>query len=115
MTSQTTIHLARDLRKAGRANQAPIWTKMAKYALKPSAARRTINVNRIGRLTKDGDVVVFPGKVLGTGNIPHSITLFSFSISNTAASKIIKAGGRIVSQKDIVENTPTGRGVILLG
>jgi len=115
MTSQATIQLARDLRKASRANKAPIWAKLAEYALKPSVARRVTNVNRIGELTKDGDVVVFPGKVLGTGNISHKITLFAFSISNAAADKINGAGGKIISQKDAVGQNPTGSGVVLLG
>ena len=115
MTSQMTIQLAKDLKKASKANEAPIWAKLAEYALKPSVARRIININRIGELTKDGDVVVFPGKVLGTGNISHKITLFAFSISNTAADKINNAGGKVISQKDIVEQNPTGKGVVLLG
>ncbi len=115
MTSQATIQLAKDLKRASRANEAPIWGRLAEYALKPSIARRIINVNRIGELTKDGDVVAFPGKVLGTGSISHKITLFAFSVSRTAADKINGAGGRIVSQKDVVEQNPTGRGVVLLG
>lgn len=115
MTSQVTIQMARDLKRFSRANEAPIWARLAEYALKPSSARRTVNVNRIGELTNDGDVVAFPGKVLGTGGMPHKITLFAFAVSNTAADKIIGAGGRIVSQKEIVEQNPTGRGVVLLG
>ncbi len=115
MTSQITIRLAKDLKRASRVNEAPIWGKLAEYALKPSIARRIININRIGELTSDGDVVVFPGKVLGTGSISHKITLFAFSISRTAAGKINGAGGKIVSQKHIIEQNPTGRGVVLLG
>ena len=84
--------MAKDLKKASTKNDAPIWAKLAEYALKPSAARRDLNLNRISQLTKENDMVVFPGKVLGTGTIPHKITLFSFSISNSAADKIIKNG-----------------------
>ncbi len=115
MTNQTTIRLARDLKKASRANEAPIWARLAEYALKPSVARRITNVNRIGQLTKDGDAVAFPGKVLGTGDIAHKITLFAFSISNAAADKIIRAGGTIVQHEEFVQKNPTGRGVVLLG
>lgn len=115
MTNQETIQLARDLKKASRANEAPIWAKLAEYALKPTRARRVINVNRIGELTKEGDMVAFPGKVLGTGNITHGITLFAFSISNTAADKISKAGGSIISHESATEKNPTGRGIVLLG
>ena len=115
MTNQVVIHMAKDLKKASTKNDAPIWAKLAEYALKPSAARRDLNLNRIGQLTKENDVVVFPGKVLGTGNISHKITLFSFSISNSAASKILKKGGKIVSHSELVEQNPTGKGVVLLG
>jgi len=107
--------MAKDLKKASAKNDAPIWAKLAEYALKPSIARRDLNLNRIGQLTKENDTVVFPGKVLGTGNVPHKITLFSFSISNSAASKIIEKGGKIISYSDLIEKNPTGKGVILLG
>lgn len=107
--------MARDLKKASLKNDAPIWGKLAEYALKPSVARRDINLNRIGQLTKDNDTVVFPGKVLGTGTVPHKITLFSFSISGAAALKITGAGGSLISYSSLIEKNPTGKGVVLLG
>ena len=115
MTSQVVIHMAKDLKKASTKNDAAIWGKLAEYALKPSIARRDLNLNRIDQLTKENDIVVFPGKVLGTGNISHKITLFSFSISNSAATKIIKKGGKLITYSDLIEQNPTGKGVVLLG
>ena len=84
-------------------------------ALKTSRSRRVINVNGIEKLTKDGDTVVFPGKVLGTGDIKHSISLFCFDISKSAASKVIGANGRVINHKTITDEKPTGTGVVLLG
>lgn len=107
--------MAKDLKKASTKNDAPIWAKLAEYALKPSAARRDINLYRIGQVTKENDTVVFPGKVLGVGDISHKITLCSFSISNSAADKILEKGGRLVSHTELIEQNPTGRGVVLLG
>ena len=115
MTNQVVIRMAKDLKKASLKNDAPIWAKLAEFALKPSAARRDINLNRIGQLTKEDDTVVFSGKVLGTGNIPHKITLYSFSISNSAATKILENGGKIISYSNLIEQNPTGKGVVLLG
>ncbi len=115
MTNQVVIRMARDLKKASVKNDAPIWAKLAEYALKPSIARRDINLNRISQLTKENDTVVFPGKVLGTGNVPHKITLCSFSISNSAADKIIGSGGKLISYSDLIDQNPTGKGVVLLG
>lgn len=115
MTNQLIVQMARDLKKASVKNDAPIWSRLAEYALKPSVAKRTINVNKIDQLTKDNDTVVFPGKVLGTGTISHKITLCSFSISNSAATKIIDAGGKIISYSELINKAPTGKGVVLLG
>ena len=115
MTSQVVIQMAKDLKRASTKNNAPIWAKLAEYALKPSVARRNINLYRIGQLTKENDIVVFPGKVLGTGNIPHKINLCSFSISDSAASKVLESGGKLVSYEDLIEKNPSGKGVILLG
>jgi len=107
--------MASDLKKASNKNNAPIWGKLAEYALKPSIARRDINLNRISQLTKENDTVVFPGKVLGTGNISHKVTLCSFSISNSAATKIVENGGKLISYSELIEQNPTGKGVVLLG
>jgi large subunit ribosomal protein L18e len=115
MTNQVVIRMAKDLKKASTKNDAPIWAKLSEYALKPSIARRYINVKKIGQLTKDSETVVFPGKVLGTGDIDHKITLCSFSISTSAATKILESGGKIVSFAELIEKHPTGKGVTLLG
>ncbi|MEK6944462.1 MAG: 50S ribosomal protein L18e [Thermoproteota archaeon] len=115
MTNPIVLHMARDLKHASTKNDAPIWSKMAELALKPSSIRRTINVNEINKFTKDGDVIFHPGKVLGMGTISHKITVSSFSISNTAAKKIIEAGGKIINYKEIIEKFPTGKGVKVLG
>ena len=115
MTNQVVIRMASDLKKASTKNDAPIWAKLAEYALKPSIARRDVNLNRIAQLTKDNDTVVFPGKVLGTGDISHKITLFSFSISDSAANKIIEKGGKLINYSKLIEENPTGKGVVLLG
>ena len=115
MPNQVVIQMAKDLKKASVRNDAPIWGKLAEYALKPSVARRDINLNRIGQITKENDIVVFPGKVLGTGTIPHKITLFAFAISEKAANKIIESGGKLITYSNLIEKNPTGKGVVLLG
>lgn len=115
MTNQVIIQLANDLKKASTKNNAKIWSKIAEFAKKPSIAKRIINLNKIDKLTKDGDVIVHPGKVLGTGNISHKITICSFSISNVAAKKVIDAGGKIMNFNEIIDEFPSGKGVTIIG
>lgn len=115
MTNAVILHMARELKDASKKNKAPIWSRLAELALKPSSARRTINVSEIDRLTKDGDVIIVPGKVLGTGGMSHKITLCSFSISNSGAQKILDQGGKILSYSELIKNHPTGKGVTIIG
>ena len=107
--------MVKELKGASKKNNAPIWSKLAELALKPSSARRTINLSQIDRFAKDSDVIVVPGKVLGTGNISHKITLCSFSISNSGVQKVLQSGGRILSFAELIKNHPTGKGVKIIG
>ena len=115
MVNQVVLHMIKDLKQASRKNEAPIWSKLADLAIKPSSARRIVNLARINRITKANDILFVPGKVLGTGNISHKITLCSFSISITAANKVIKSGGNVMTYSDMIKKFPTGKGVIIFG
>ena len=115
MANQAVLYAARNLKKASTKHDAPIWARLAKDILKPSSARRDINLYRINKLTKDGDTVVVPGKVLGVGNISHKITLCPFSISSPALTKVLESGGKVVYHEELIEQNPTGKGVVLLG
>jgi large subunit ribosomal protein L18e len=115
MTNQVVIQMVKLLKQASVKNDAPIWSKLAKLALKTSSARRVVNLTKINDVTKENDVIVVPGKVLGTGNVLHKVTLSSFSISNSAAQKIIESGGKIISFSEMIEKFPTGKGVSIIG
>jgi len=115
MKNQLVLKLVGELKKSSKKNKAPIWAKLAELAVKPSSVKRIVNITRISRLTKENDVIIVPGKVLGTGILLHKITLCSFSISNSAAKKILGAGGKILSFKEMVEKFPTGKDVVIIG
>ena len=107
--------MVKDLKQASKKNEAPIWSRLAKLAIKPSSAKRVVNLSRINKTTKDNDILFVPGKVLGTGNMSHKITLSSFSMSTTAANKIIQSGGNIMVYSDMIKKYPTGKGVMIFG
>ena len=82
------IEMVRELKNASKNNDAPIWSKIAKNALKSNSNKRTINLKKIDALTDNGNAVIVSGKVLGTGKLSHKIIVSSFSISSSAAKKI---------------------------
>ncbi|HJW20440.1 MAG TPA: 50S ribosomal protein L18e [Candidatus Nitrosotalea sp.] len=115
MTNQIVIQMVKTLRGAYKKNNAPIWERLADLALKPTRAKRTMNLGQLDKFVSDNDVVVVPGKILGTGSLSHKITLCSFSISTTGAKKIIQSGGKILDISEIIKNHPTGKGVKIIG
>ena len=104
-----------ELKHASRKNNAPIWSKLAKSLLKPSPTKKTVNIKKINDFSEESNIVVVPGKVLGMGNISHKITLCSFSISTSAAKKIIESGGQILKFTELIEKNPSGNGVKIIG
>ena len=115
MTNQVVLQMAKELKGASKKNNAPIWLRLSELALKPSSARRTVNIGQIDKFVKDNDVIVVPGKVLGTGHLSHKIILCSFSISTNGAKKVLQSGGKILSFSELIQSHPTGKGVVIIG
>jgi len=109
------VQLVKELKSASKKNEAPIWSKIAKNALKSNSNKKTINLKKIDELTEDGNAVVISGKILGTGKLSHKVLVSSFSISNSAAKKIKESGGEILQFSDMIDRFPTGQGVKIIG
>ena len=74
-----------------------------------------VNVSRLNRYTKDGETVVVPGKVLGSGKADHPITVAAFAFSDVAQSKIQTAKGKCLSIRDLMKKNPSGKNVKIMG
>jgi large subunit ribosomal protein L18e len=103
------------LRQAFKKNKSPIWQVLEEELAGPRANRREINVRRLAEITKSDEVIVIPGKVLGTGQLGHKLTVCAFSISESAAKKVLTAGGRIMTFEELIKNYPQGKGVRIIG
>ena len=66
-------------------------------------------------VTKNGEVIVVPGKVLGSGEMDHRLTVCAFSISEMAAKKITGVGGKVITLNELIDRYPDGRGVRIIG
>ncbi len=103
------------LKKTSRENKAKIWKDIAERLEKPTRQRIVVNVSRINRYTKDGDVVVVPGKVLGAGNINHKVTVAAIGFSKTAYEKIVSAGGKCLHILELAYQNPKGSNIKIIG
>ncbi len=105
----------RELRKAANKNKAPIWDAVADLLEKPRRKRIAVNVSRINRYTRNGEVVVVPGKVLGAGSLDHPVTVAAISFSKKALEKILAVGGKAMHILDLVKENPRGSNVKIIG
>ena len=71
------IKLVKELKTASKKNEAPIWLKIAKNALKSNSNKKSVNLEKIDKLTNDGNAIVVSGKILGTGKLSHSVLVLS--------------------------------------
>jgi large subunit ribosomal protein L18e len=103
------------LRKAFKAGKAPIWKRLENELASPRSNKSEINISKLARVTKEGETIVVPGKVIGSGRIDHKLTICAFSMSQKAARKLTDSGGKIVTMVDLTESYPEGKGVRLIG
>src|SRR3989449_3513975 len=82
------------LKRAGRQHQAPLWLTVASFLGKSRRTRIVLNLGQVSRLAKPGDVIVVPGKVLGSGIPKEKLTIAAFKFSPSALVIIENAGGR---------------------
>lgn len=106
--------LIEELKKASAENGVHIWKRVAVDLEKPTRSSRIVNLSRLNRFTKDKDVVVVPGKVLGTGEIEHNVTVAAFSFSESAKVKI-NNNGKAMTLKELLASNPKGQKVKIIG
>jgi len=99
--------LIRDLWKTKRR----IWKKVSKKLSGPRRERIEANLYRINKKTKENDVIVVPGKILGLGEIDHKLTIACLDCSKTARKKIETSGSKLLSIEELLEQNPEGRDV----
>ena len=109
------LRLIVELKKRGNEQNAKIWGRVADDLERPTRQRRVVNLSSINRYTKENEIVVVPGKVLGSGDLQHKITISAFQISDGAKEKIEKAGAKIVPLLELSKENPSGKGIRIMG
>ena len=113
-TNPELVKLVRFLKKQSREQKAGVWHDVAENLSCSRRARIAVNLSNINRHTKRSDTVVVPGKILGTGNLNHSVTIAAFSLSDSAAAKLKAARAKVLSIAELVEKNPTGANVKII-
>jgi len=107
--------LIQELKKRSSEQNVNIWKRVALDLEKPSRQRRVVNLSRINLYTKENELIVVPGKVLGAGSLNHKLTIAAYQFSDSAKEKITKIGGNIVPLLELSKEKPDGKRIKILG
>lgn len=103
-TNPELITTIRELKKKSKISEARLWNALAEELDKAKRNRLAVNLSLLNRNTSNEQIVAVPGKVLGAGNLNHSLTVAAFSFSSAAREKISIAGGKCLNIKELIDS-----------
>lgn len=114
-TNPILLRLIAELKKRSSEQDVNVWRRVANDLEKPTRQRRVVNLSSISRYTKENEIIIIPGKVLGAGNLEHKLTISAFQFSDGAKEKIQKAGAKIIPLLELSKENPSGKGIRVIG
>jgi len=113
-TSERLRKLIINLRKTAVKEKVNLWKAVKKELEKSTRQRRNVNIDRIERFSKEGEISLVPGKVLSDGELTKKINIAAYSFSKAAKEKINKIG-KAMTIEELIEKNPKGKNVRIIG
>ena len=102
------------LKTTSRENEVNIWRDIADRLEAPSKNFAEVNLSKINRYAANGETIIVPGKVLGTGMLEMSVRVAALNFSEAASEKIREAQGECMSIEQLISANPKGSKVRIL-
>ena len=90
------------------------WVGIAKILSSPRKNKVQVNLEKIEKQTKEGDVIVIPGKVLGEGEISKKIKIVAIDFSDKARKKLKNKNCEIMSILGEINKNPKAQEIKVL-
>lgn len=113
-TNPQINNLIKILKEKAYQEETPLWKDLARRLEKPTRNQAEVNISRINRHTSDDEIILVPGKVLGSGALDHKVQVAALDFSKQAEEKIISAGGRCLDITLLVDENPKGTGIRII-
>ncbi|MFC1685712.1 50S ribosomal protein L18e [Nanoarchaeota archaeon] len=92
--------------------KSAFWQEVATLLVKPKKRSIKVNLGKLDKETKAGEVVIVPGKILSSGELSHKLTLGAFSFSEKALEKMKAV--KVMSLDKMADSYKDGKGVKLI-
>ncbi len=113
-TNPRLVNLISLLKNTSRENGVNIWRDIATRIEASSSKYAEVNLSKINRYASNGETILVPGKVLGSGIIEASVKVAALNFSQSATDKITGAQGQCMSIEQLLKDNPKGSQVRIL-
>ncbi|MDS0257253.1 50S ribosomal protein L18e [Thermoplasmatales archaeon AK] len=103
-----------ELLKISRESGSTFWRDIAERLVEGKHRLASTNLGKIEKLSSDGDTIVIPGTVLGSGYFNRKATLSSLRVSSSAFRKIKESGSTFKNLVDLARENPKGTNLKIL-
>lgn len=101
--------LIADLRSLGTKEKVKLWKRVADDLSKSTRSKREVNLYKIEKYLRDGEIGIVPGKVLGVGEASKK-TVAAFQFSKSAKEKL-----NAMTIRELMNKNPKAKKVRILG
>jgi len=113
-TNPRLVNLISLLKDTSRQNEVNIWRDVAVRLEAPARNYAEVNLSKINRYASNGETIVVPGKVLGSGMLEMSVKIAALTFSQSAETKIMEANGQCLTIEELVKDNPKGSKIRVL-
>jgi len=104
--------LIEELKIHSNKEKSNFWKRIAKELERPTRNSRQVNLEKLNAHTKENELAIVPGKLLGAGNLDHKLTVAAFSATESAKEKLKSS---LVSIHDLIKKDPKGKNIRIIG
>jgi large subunit ribosomal protein L18e len=114
-TNPALVRLIGELKTISREQAAPVWRDVAERLERRRRNWSEVNLSRVSRTAQEGETVIVPGVLLGSGELTKPVTIATWRASSGARAKVERAGGKLVGLRELAASNPKGSGVRIVG
>ncbi|MAG47399.1 50S ribosomal protein L18e [archaeon] len=109
-------NLINDVKEASDNGKVKLWKRIGYELERSTRQRRSVNLYKIDKSTRENEIALVPGKVLSLGDLTKGLTVTAYQFSKEAKEKINKNGKAVLLKDFIKENKdPKGKRIRIIG
>ena len=108
MKNKELTNLIKEIKTLAIKQKSKFWKRIATELEKPRKNMRVVNVARLQKNVRKGEIAVIPGKVVGVGKYDGDIAAYQFS-------ETVKKNNKIMDLVELMKKCPNGQKCRIIG